>query len=223
MLNARINRQPITRSAVLFTIVAMSAVTVSIAAAQTFATLSGSVVDPTNGVLPEVTLVLTNVDSRAKHEVRTDRTGHFEFVGLPRGDYALEAQLPGFAILRGTVTVAGQNVQRDMTMQVGSLQETITIVGGPPRTEAPRPPDSRRPRRGSSARNGVSNSSCSAETHRPAATVGGNIGGNLRAPAKLKDVKPQYPPASPGCEHCRAGGAGRAHRHGWLIQRSCEW
>ena len=73
--------------------------------------------------------------------MRTDRTGHFEFVGLPRGNYALEAQLLGFAILRGTVTLAGQNLQRDMTMQVGSLQETITIVGGPPRADVPPAPD----------------------------------------------------------------------------------
>jgi TonB family protein len=190
MLNARINRQPTTRSAGLLTIVAISAVTVSIAAAQTFATLSGSVVDPTNGVLPEVTLVLTNVESRAKHEVRTDRTGHFEFVGLPRGDYALEAQLPGFATLRGTVTVAGQNVQRDMTLEVGSLQETITIIGGRSDNEAPRAPDPRveqfREQRRLQFRSTCGNAPSGGN-------VGGNLGGNLRLPAKLKDVKPRYP------------------------------
>jgi TonB family protein len=192
MLNARINRQPTTRSTGLLAIVAISAVTVSIAAAQTFATVSGSVVDPTNGVLPEVTLVLTNVESQAKHEVRTDRTGHFEFVGLPRGDYALEAQLPGFAILRGTVTVAGQNVQRDMTLQVGSLQETITIVGGPPQPEAPRPRDTaRRVEEYREKRRQQFELRC---RNAPAGgAVGGNIGGNLRPPVKLKDVKPQYP------------------------------
>jgi TonB family protein len=192
MLNARINRQPITRSAGLLAIAAISAVTVSIAAAQTFATLSGSVVDPTNGVLPEVTLVLTNVESRAKHEVRTDRTGHFEFVGLPRGEYALEAQLPGFAVLRGTVTLAGQNLQRDITLQVGSLQETITVVGGPPQTEAPRPRDSaRRVDEFREKRRQQFELQC---RNTPAGgALGGNIGGNLRAPVKLKDVKPQYP------------------------------
>ena len=189
MLNARINRQPITRSAGLLAIVAILAVTVSIAAAQTFATLSGSVVDPTNSVLPEVTMVLTNVESRAKHEVRTDRTGHFEFVGLPRGDYALEAQLPGFAILRGTVTVAGQNVQRDMTLEVGSLQETITIIGGGSSSEPPRPPDPRLEQ--VRARKRLQVGSCGNATS--GGNAGGNLGGNLRLPVKLKDVKPKYP------------------------------
>jgi TonB family protein len=190
MLNARINRQPITRSAGLLTIVAITAVAVSVAAAQVFATLSGSVVDPSNAVLPEVTLILTNVETRAKHEVRTDRTGHFEFVGLPRGDYALEAQLPGFAILRGTVTVAGQNVQRDMTLQVGSLQETITVIGGP-RTETPRLPDSRS--RVEEAREKRQQLGVRCGDTAAGGAVGGSIGGNLRAPWKLKDVKPQYP------------------------------
>src|SRR6185295_1081395 len=188
MLNARINRQPITRSAGLLAIAAIAAVTVSIAAAQTFATLSGSVVDPTNGVLPEVTLVLTNVESRAKHEVRSDRTGHFEFVGLPRGNYALEAQLLGFATLRGTVNVTGQNMQRDMTLQVGSLQETITIVGGPPQTEAPRPRDSaRRLEEFREKRRQQFEQQCRNTL------AGGAVGGNLRPPAKLRDVKPLYP------------------------------
>jgi TonB family protein len=193
MLNARINRQPITRFAGLLTIVAIAAVAVSVAAAQVFATLSGSVVDPSNAVLPEVTLVLTNVESRAKHEVRTDRTGHFEFVGLPRGDYALEAQLPGFAILRGTVTVAGQNMQRDMTLQVGSLQETITVIGGPS-DEAPRPsrgPDSRLDQLRERRRLQFRSTTCG--TAATGGNAGGILGGNLRLPVKLKDVKPRYP------------------------------
>ena len=190
MLNARINRQPMTRSAVLMAIVAIAAVTVSIAAAQTFATLSGSVVDPTNGALPEVTLVLTNVESRAKHEVRTDRTGRFEFVGLPRGEYELEAQLPGLRELKGTVTVAGQNLQRDMTLQIGTLQETITIIVVGRTHDAPRPPDPRI-EQFRQQRRLQSKSTCGSAPS--GANAAGNLGGNLRLPAKLKDVKPRYP------------------------------
>jgi TonB family protein len=190
MLNNRIDRQPVTRRASLVAVFAILAVTVSVAAAQTFATLSGSVFDPTNSILPEVTLVLTNVESKAKHEVRSDRTGHFEFVGLPRGEYALEARLPGFAALHGTVAVSGQNVQRDMTLQVGSLQETITIIGGGSDNEAPRPPDpgveQLRERRRLQFRSTCGNAPSGGN-------AGGNLGGNLRLPAKLKDVKPRYP------------------------------
>jgi TonB family protein len=191
MLNNGIDRQPVARRASLVAVIAILAVTVAVAAAQTFATLSGSVFDPTNSILPEVTLVLTNVESKAKHEVRSDRTGHFEFVGLPRGEYALEARLLGFAALHGTVVVSGQNVQRDMTLQVGSLQETITVVGGPS-TGTPRPPDAgSRIEQLREKRRQQFDLRCQ---NTPAGgTVAGNIGGNLRPPMKLKDVKPQYP------------------------------
>ena len=138
--------------------------------------------------LPEVTLVLTNVESRAKHEVRTDRTGRFEFVGLPRGEYALEAQLPGFATLKGTVTVAGQNLQRDMTLQIGTLQETITIIGGDSDQRPPRPPDPRMAEIRERRRQQVA--ACGNASS--GGNAAGNLGGNLRLPAKLKDVKPRY-------------------------------
>ena len=49
----------------------------------------------TNRFLPDTKLVVTNATSKAKHEVRTDRTGHFEFLGLPPGQYGLEVSIPG--------------------------------------------------------------------------------------------------------------------------------
>jgi beta-lactamase regulating signal transducer with metallopeptidase domain len=187
MLNARINRNPITRSASLATIAAVLAVTVSVAAAQTFATLSGTVFDATSRVLPEVTLVLTHVESKAKHEVRSDRSGHFEFVGLPRGDYSLTTYLAGFGPLQQMVTLAGQNVQRDLTLQVGSLNEMITVAAGSkpiPKSPAAWVEQVREQRRREF------DSRCKAA---PFGSNSGNIGGNIRQPVKLKDVKPEYP------------------------------
>ena len=71
------------------------------AAAQSLATFSGSVVDPMSLGVPRVTLVLTHQQTKAKHEVRSDDKGLFEFAGLPAGVYDLEAKLPGFASLTG--------------------------------------------------------------------------------------------------------------------------
>ena len=82
--------------------------------------------DATNRTLPDVKLVLTNAASQAKHEVRSDRTGHFEFVGLPPGDYALEVSIPGFSTFKDKITV-GRNIDRTIELQVGSLEETITV------------------------------------------------------------------------------------------------
>jgi len=185
MLDTRVNRRPVSRSVYAGVVFATLALTITIASAQSgFASLTGSIVDPTNSVMPGVTLVLTNPQSQAKYEVRTDATGRYEFVAVPAGDYLFEAKLPGFATFKGTLTVGAQNIQRDVTMDIGSLQETITVmssrsaatlasVPAAPRAALPKRP---RPECG-------------------AGPVAGRlqVGGHVRPPAKLKDVRPIYP------------------------------
>jgi TonB family protein len=187
MLDPCINRRQVSRSACLAILLALLIVVVPVtrvAVAQVFGTVAGSIVDPTNGALPGVTLVLTNTQTQAKHEVRSDGAGRYEFVGLVAGDYVLEARLPGFAVLRGTLTVAGQSLQQDLKLQVGSLQETITI---------------RASRSASEAADSTRTTAANRAQARPAPTCGttgeGNtsIGGNIRPPHKLLDVRPQYP------------------------------
>jgi TonB family protein len=182
MLNTRVNRSPLTPSARFVIIVGIFAVAAAIASAQgAFATFSGSVFDPLNGTVPGVRLILTNAENQSKYEVRSDQSGRFEFVGLPRGDYSLEAILPGFATLRGAVTVTGQNLQQDVTLKIGVLEEAINVVGRRGSDEPARAParlaDQERPRPA------------------PAACTPSATGGNIRPPRKLKDVKPRYPAA----------------------------
>jgi len=184
MLDTRVNRRPVSRSVYAGVVFATLALTITIASAQGgFASLTGSIVDPTNGVMPGVTLVLTNAQSQAKYEVRTDRTGRYEFVGVPAGDYLFEAKLPGFAAFKGTLIVGAQNLQRDLTMEVGSLQETITVISSRSAASAsvPTAPRAALPKRPRPV--------CDSTP-----TAGGlPIGGNIRPPAKLKDVRPLYP------------------------------
>jgi TonB family protein len=52
--------------------------------------------------------------------------------------YRLEARLPGFASLLVELTLAsGEDVQRMLTMRVGSLMETITVTCAPAAAAAP--------------------------------------------------------------------------------------
>ena len=75
MLNTRANRAPITRTASFTASAALLAVAMVVAgftaSAQTFSTVSGSVVDPQGALLPGVSVVLTNAQTEAKYEVRT--------------------------------------------------------------------------------------------------------------------------------------------------------
>jgi outer membrane biosynthesis protein TonB len=81
----------------------------------------------------------------------------------------------GFAPTQGRVTLAaGQTLMQDVALQLGSLQETITVTDGPPApARAPRPRE--------------------AYTPPPSACSQTTVGGCIEQPVKLRDVKPQYP------------------------------
>jgi TonB family protein len=183
MLDDGISRRSISTTTRLTAASAVVTVTVLLAGvaviAQSFATLSGSVIDPTNRILPNATLLLTNAQTQSKYEVRSDSTGRFEFVGLPAGRYILEATQPGFASFKWEMTISGQRLQKDIALEVGSLQETITVMARPRAVTATPPPPRPAPRLAAGR---------TAEKCMPSA-----VGGNLVPPAKHVDVKPVYP------------------------------
>jgi TonB family protein len=162
-----------TRAAIF---VLLFAVTAAVAAAQSgFATFSGSIVDETSRGIPGTTISLTNEARQAKYEVKTNASGQFEFVGLPAGDYALEATGMGFRVVREIVTVSGKNIQRSYTLRVGTLMETVTVR------------DSGREVRPSTItvneRIVVPKTEC----------VPSDAGGQIKPPKKVRDFNPIYP------------------------------
>jgi TonB family protein len=180
MLNVRLNRRPITRSGRWASVLALLVITLPIAtfAQDTFATFSGVVVDPQDRLLPATTITVSDAQRNVKHETKTDRNGRFELVGLPAGDYTVEAKLPGFRPLTDSLTVNGQSVDRTLKMQVGLLQETISVVGD-----------------GQTVTGSTQSGKAFEKRPVPPCPTGvvSSIGGNIRAPHKVKDVRPGYP------------------------------
>ena len=105
------------------TIAALLAIALPIAlfAQNRFSTLSGSVMDPSGGLLPGVTVAAIDMTRGARHEVKTNRTGQFEIIGLAEGPHVLEVTLPGFQKFEQKLTLDGQDVNRNITMRVGTL------------------------------------------------------------------------------------------------------
>jgi TonB family protein len=196
MLNAGLNRHPLTRrarvlTALLFFALALSLAGVASYAQGPFATVAGSITDSQHAALPNATLVLTNTETQARNEVRSDRSGRFELIGLPPGEYVLEANVLGFRNYRVTLALNGQQVDRDIVLDVGTLQETITVVDSddPPRVTTPE--DLEKVEQRLKAR-----AARQAAVGCPAVQPGVvPTGGNIRPPAKLVDVRPEYPPA----------------------------
>jgi TonB family protein len=175
--------------------VALLTLTVLLAgvSAQRFYTLSGSVLDSTNRHLPDTILVLTNAASRAKYEVRSDPTGHFEFVGLPPGDYALEASLTGFSTFKDTITIIARDLEHTIDLHVGSLEETVTVTSSVSAAPSPQPTAEQSDRRQALRKRAEERQQAALDkcTTQPAGA--GGIGGQILAPIRLSGVPPQYP------------------------------
>jgi TonB family protein len=192
MLNAHVDRSPVTRRTQLVAVAALLAIATSIAGlrAQRFSTLSGTLTDQTNAVLPNVAVNVANAAAQTRHEVRTDRTGHFELPGLPDGEYQLSIDEPGFKAVRETITIAGRDVTRPFQLSLGELHETLSIRAG---ADAPRPnPDLR----AAAARAYVAERTRKvAERCAAGAATADAVGGNILQPLKVADFKPRYPEA----------------------------
>lgn len=127
--------------------------------------LTGIVYDMTGGVLPSVLVVLEDA-AGARRTATTDRDGRFDLGVTAPGRYSLSSTLAGFTTISQTL-VLEQSRQWDqtITLQVGTLQETITV-----REQRP--------------------SAAGAMQREPV-----RIGGNIKPPRKIEDVRPIYPQA----------------------------
>ena len=185
MLNLGVNRDPLTRrgrvvSMLLVAIVAIGGATLTIgAAAQSgLGALSATVYDQAGGVLPAVQVAVKQLESGRAYTGATDRAGVYSLRDVTSGAYELTMSLPGFATVKAVVDIRpGDRLQRSIVLPLGSIEETLTVVGGgTPDASAPAP----RPVR---------------DIPLPRAATGwsGNIGGSIRVPRKVVDVKPRYP------------------------------
>jgi TonB family protein len=182
MLNARLDRHPVSMTRRLAVSAAIFAITIVVAgfaaSAQSTTILTGTISDQLGGVLPDAPIALTSLDNGAKHEVRSDRAGHYAFVGLPSGDYMLRINgIVGFKAVEQRLVLTGATMQRNLTLHIGAIQETITVTDAPPSGEpTPSRPSTTHKREGGAP-------PCSDDC----------VGGNIGAPIKLRDVKPIFP------------------------------
>ena len=173
MLNARLDRRAPSRRVMATLGIGLLLVTLpagSLRARQTHqAALSGTIYDASGAVLPGVQVTLVDANDN-KWMATSDASGRF---GKPlpvvgSGKYVLEVALPGFRALRQAFELRDpRDWDRAITLQVGDLSETITIRES--RVAAPEPPAV------------------------PEGPQRIRVGGNVRAPRKVKDVRPTYP------------------------------
>jgi hypothetical protein len=91
--------------------------------------IEGTITDTSGGVLPGVTVTVTNIQTGAERTVITNEKGLYRAPLLPLGTYRVTVELQGFKKFEQTdVSLSvGQTAVVNATLAVGTVSETITV------------------------------------------------------------------------------------------------
>jgi hypothetical protein len=100
--------------------------------------ISGAVTDQSGAVLPGVTVTITSLTTGQARTLVTDDRGRYQVSALQPSRYSVKAELQGFStVTRPEVTVnVGSAVDINITMQLATVQETVTVTGEAPLIES---------------------------------------------------------------------------------------
>jgi hypothetical protein len=117
------------RSVCLFVLLLLPA---TLSAQSTFGTIRGTVTDASGAVVAGATVKIQSLNQSLAREVTSDAQGNYEVSNLKAGQYALAVQASGFKTFSqtGLLLDARQVLRADASLQVGKVDETITVEGG---------------------------------------------------------------------------------------------
>ena len=103
-------------------------------AQATRGTLLGTITDQSGAALPGVTVTATETRTNVSHNTVTNATGNYTFPNIPDGIYNVKAELQGFkTVVREAVRLTvNSSIRIDLALQVGGLEETVTVTGETP-------------------------------------------------------------------------------------------
>lgn len=98
--------------------------------AQGFGSISGTISDQTGAVVPSVTVTATQTKTGAKTIVESNGSGAYVFPSLPPAEYSIAATGIGFQsyLQNGVVLLANQAVTANITLNLGSTNEMVTVA-----------------------------------------------------------------------------------------------
>ena len=102
--------------------------------AQNTAQIYGRVTDASGAVMPGVTVTLSSSVLLQPMTAVTTDTGAFRFPGLGVGTYTVKFELTGFktVIKEGYRLALAENAQVNQSLEISSVQETVTVSGETP-------------------------------------------------------------------------------------------
>ena len=100
----------------------------------TTATIVGTVTDSSGAVLAGVQVTARNVDTSLTRTAPSGKDGAYRLEFLPVGNYVLTATAAGFKKVNrsGIVLQVNDTARVDVSLTVGDLNETVTVIDAPP-------------------------------------------------------------------------------------------
>jgi TonB family protein len=132
--------------------------------AQSAASLTGTVYDPSGAVVPNATVRIKATSGTVESMAYAGAAGLYQLKNLAPGEYTLKVMSPGFTMYQKTVQVNGP-MSLDVNLALGDVTESVVITGKKPQQAAPSTAKPQRIR----------------------------VGGNVQAVKLISKVNPSYP------------------------------
>jgi hypothetical protein len=126
------------RIALCFSAFLLTLAATAVSAQDARGAINGTVTDPSGGIVPGVTIRVTNADTGVSVEATTNAHGAYDVPFLLPGSYSVSAELEGFkkATRFGIRVDVGAHAGADFALELGSTLEAVTVSGAPPLLEA---------------------------------------------------------------------------------------
>lgn len=101
-------------------------------------TLNGTVLDSAGAVVPGATVLIVNNETKVESRTTTTSAGSYTLPYLPQSTYTIRVTAPGFrtATAENVILRAAQILTVNITLEVGQVNEQITVSDTPPLLEA---------------------------------------------------------------------------------------
>ncbi|MDM7922967.1 MAG: carboxypeptidase-like regulatory domain-containing protein, partial [Pyrinomonadaceae bacterium] len=118
----------------LLAIVAISGITANGQSQALNGQIEGVVTDANGAAIANATVIALNTQTGTERTATTDSGGVYRFPLLPLGGYRLTVEAPNFKRLvrEGITLVAGQNATLNVTLEIGEIENTVTITSDAP-------------------------------------------------------------------------------------------
>src|SRR5580765_5933962 len=105
------------------------------ASAQEFTgSIYGRIVDPTNALLPGVSITVEGGAIQGQRTVVSEGNGSYRVLYLPQGEYRVTYQMPRFKkiVYEGAKVEVGKTTTMNVTMQIADIEATVVVTGKSP-------------------------------------------------------------------------------------------